>query len=182
MQSSKFKFNLYIMIYNSQKGVSLIIIFLIMTVIIAIVLSISTILSSEIKIIGDIGSSVSSFYAADIGIEKTLYFDRKQVIAGAKRGFCNTCNACNDPSVDPATWCNNCFTTDLDPGPTNGCDLTTCTNCKLDYDTTFSDKKYTVSATVSPDLITPTTSNLNINSKGLYRNVIRQINSFSSSK
>src|SRR3989344_5111408 len=111
------------MIHHSQKGVSLIISFFIMTIILAIVLGISTILFNEIKIISDISNSVSSFYAADTGIEKTLYFDRKQVTIGAVSGICNICNICNDSNIDPVTYCNNCTTTPLASG---GCDVSTC--------------------------------------------------------
>ncbi len=151
--------------YYNQKGVSLIITFFITTIIIAIVLSISTILFNEIKIIGDIGNSVSSFYAADTGIEKTLYFDRKQIPQGAARGFCNICTACNGSD------CQNCALSGSD------CGITTCTNCQLTYNSAFNGRTYSVSATVSPNVANPMLSDLIINSTGLYNGVTRQINS-----
>ncbi len=160
------KFNDQILKANCQRGVSLIITFLIMTVIIAIVLSISSILFNEIKIIGDIGNSVLAFHAADTGIEKTLYFDRKQIPVGGSRGFCNTCTACVNTTND----CNNCTLTG------SNCGLTTCTNCQLTYNAAFLGKTYSVSATVSPNIANPLLSDLIINSTGLYKGVTRQVN------
>lgn len=69
--------NLFKMFYTSERGVTFIITFLVMTVIVAVVLGISTILVNEIKVISNIGNYVSVFYAADTGVEKTLYFNRK---------------------------------------------------------------------------------------------------------
>ena len=65
------------MINNKQKGVSLIITLFIMIIILSVVLSISTILYSELKVIRNIGNATVSFYAADSGIEKVLYYDRQ---------------------------------------------------------------------------------------------------------
>ena len=63
------------MITDKQKGVSLIITFFIMIIILSVVFSVSGLLYSEIKVIRNIGNSVMSFYAADSGIEKVLYYD-----------------------------------------------------------------------------------------------------------
>jgi hypothetical protein len=63
------------MIADKQKGVSLIITFFVMIIILSVVLSVSALLYSEIKVIRDIGNSVVSFYAADSGVEKVLYYD-----------------------------------------------------------------------------------------------------------
>ena len=62
---------------NQQKGVTLIITFFITTIIITILLSISTILFREIKILGAIGNSVSAFYTNDSAREKALYINKK---------------------------------------------------------------------------------------------------------
>ena len=70
---------------NKENGVSLIITFFIMIIILAVVLSISTLLYSEVKIIRNIGSSVVGFYAADSGIEKVLFYD-KQVLPVVSTG------------------------------------------------------------------------------------------------
>lgn len=63
--------------YKSQKGISLIITFFIMIILLAVVLSISIILYSEIRVIRNMGDSVISFYAAESGIEKVLFYDRQ---------------------------------------------------------------------------------------------------------
>ncbi len=58
---------------NSQKGVSLYIAFLIMTILLSIALNMSTLLVSEIKIMREMGKSVVAYYAAETGIERELY-------------------------------------------------------------------------------------------------------------
>ena len=60
---------------NSQKGVSLYITFLVMTTLLSIALSMSTFLVSEIKIMREMGKSVTAYYAAETGIERELYED-----------------------------------------------------------------------------------------------------------
>ncbi|MFH1462752.1 MAG: hypothetical protein ABIG08_03615 [bacterium] len=57
----------------SEKGISLLFIILIMSVILAIGLGISGILVQQIKTTEQIGYSVVSFYAADSGVEQELY-------------------------------------------------------------------------------------------------------------
>jgi len=57
---------------KSQKGVSLYIAFLIMTILLSIALSMSTILVSEIKTMREMGKSVIAYYAAETGIEQEL--------------------------------------------------------------------------------------------------------------
>lgn len=106
------------MINNLERGVSLIITFFIMTIILSVVMAISTILYSEIKIIRNIGNSVVSFFAADGGVEKVLYYDRKEVPIGGERGMCNICNACPD--------CQQCsLVSGLD------CQPETCSDCHI---------------------------------------------------
>ncbi len=166
-------------IKNSQKGVSLIIVFLVMTVMIAIVLSIGTILFNEIKIIGAIGNSTSAFYSADTGIEKTSYLDRKKIPSGGSRGFCDICNSCNQAGVSPDTFCSNCVATPIE---VNGCDLATCRNCYITYDAIVADKTYTVYALVAPDPFNANYSVFTINSKGFFRQTIRQIEASSTSQ
>ena len=157
------------MYHNSQKGVSVIISFFIMTIMLAIILSISTILSNEIKALGSIGNSISSFFAADSGIEKTLYFDRKQLVGGANRGVCNLCDACSNLSTDPDTQCNICMATPL---VASGCAVDDCTNCEIPYESAFGGRTYTVDATVTT---VESVSNFLIHSKGLYQDLVRQI-------
>jgi len=153
------------MIKNSEKGVSLIITFFILVIVLAVVLSISVILYSEIRIIRNIGDSVVAFYAADSGVEKTLYYDRKVLpegMAGSKRGICNMCNYESCSIKNP-----------LEAG---GCDDTTCENCEVKFDSDLlNGKKYTVTAKVSQVLSQDDPplqfSNLTIDSIGSYNSV-----------
>ena len=57
--------------HSPERGVSLVITFLMMTIMLAVVLSVSAVLFTELKIINNIGASVSAFYAAESGAEKT---------------------------------------------------------------------------------------------------------------
>jgi len=63
----------YLRIYESQNGVSLLFIVLITSLILAISLGICAILIQEMRLMTEIGYSVSAFYAADSGIEAALY-------------------------------------------------------------------------------------------------------------
>ena len=153
------------MFNNSQKGILLIITFFILTIILAIVLSISTILYSEIKIIRNIGNSIVAFYAADSGIEKTLYYDRNKAPEGAKRGLCDICNyspgsanGCPTDNADSSINCNNCLSFGSD------CDPISCGDCEVSFDSFFDGKNY--------EVIISTTK---IDSKGNYKNVLRKI-------
>jgi hypothetical protein len=66
IQNSKFK------IQKLEKGVSIYLVILISTFILTVVLGLSTILISRIKVSREIGYSVIAFYGADTGIEKVL--------------------------------------------------------------------------------------------------------------
>lgn len=149
--------------FSSQRGVSLIITFMIMTIVLGVVLSMSVMLSSEVKITANIGNSVSSFYAAQSGAEKTLYFDRKQIPLGVDRGICSLCTTCAGEE------CIGCETTSLGA---DGCQPQTCNNCKVTYSSEFNNRTYKVSATVSPDGIY---SAFTIQAKGFYKNTSRAI-------
>ncbi|OGZ67075.1 MAG: hypothetical protein A3D35_02810 [Candidatus Staskawiczbacteria bacterium RIFCSPHIGHO2_02_FULL_34_9] len=151
--------------YKKQKGVSLIIVFFTMTILLVTLLSISTILFNEVKIVSNASNAVSSFYASNSGIEKTLYYARKQIPAGGYTGVCNICNACNSSD------CQNCVTAPLASG---GCDLTTCNNCQVTYQSSFDNRTYLVDATISPDS-NPAYSVLSISSKGVYNNTARTL-------
>ena len=61
------------MLPTNQKGIALLFTMLIMSVILAVAAGISVILIQETKMIGEIGHSVVSFYAADSGVEQQLY-------------------------------------------------------------------------------------------------------------
>jgi hypothetical protein len=71
IQNSKSK------IQKLEKGVSIYLVILISTFILAVALGLSTILISRIKVSQEIGYSVVAFYAADTGIERILYDIRK---------------------------------------------------------------------------------------------------------
>ena len=62
--------------YNKEKGVTLYLSVVIMSIMMSIVLGISTIVFYQIKIVKGLGDSVVSFYAADTGIERILYDDK----------------------------------------------------------------------------------------------------------
>jgi len=179
----RINFNMKNLIKNSQKGVSLIMTFFIMIIILAVVLVISMILYSEIRIVRNISNSVASFYASDSGIEKVLYYDRKVVPQGAARGlcsmfdtlnnpdsYCRTDGDPNNPALDHSVFCN----------PTagnltgDGCNPETCNNCEIDFSANLNlagDKNYVIKATVAP-------SSFDINSTGSYKNVSRAIQLF----
>ena len=70
-----------------ERGVSLYLALLIMTILLSIGLGISAILFSQIKIISGIGDSVVAFYAADTGIEEVLY--RGTDVSGALENGAN---------------------------------------------------------------------------------------------
>lgn len=166
---------------NKQKGVSLIITFFIMVIILAMDLSISAILYSELKVVRNIGNSVLAFYAADSGVEKVLYYDRKLLPIEEEqfgsRGLCYMCFSSNpdkcseDPggnSGDKSIFCNSCQYVGSD------CDPLTCSDCQVGFETELDDEKhYKIRATVAElgeDLF------LTIDSTGYYKeDVLRAI-------
>lgn len=162
---------------NSQKGVTLIITFFIMTIILAVVLSISIVLYREIKIIRNIGNSVVSFYAADSGIEKVLYYDRKEKPIDVKSGICAMC-ATEDPTC-PADYPTDQSVACICDLPTGtDCDPLSCESCNISFHTNLNDEAtYSVIVNASME---DNISNLIINSAGNFRSVKRAVNVFSS--
>jgi len=67
---------------HSQKGISLMFAIFILTFTLGITLGTSTILVRQMKIMREIGYSAVAFFAADSGIEKILYEDRKNNLVG----------------------------------------------------------------------------------------------------
>lgn len=63
---------------QNQKGVSLYLTIVILSVLMSCLLTLIGISISQIKIIWTLGDSVTAFYAADTGIEQVLYRIRKQ--------------------------------------------------------------------------------------------------------
>lgn len=135
-----FKKNLFKNIF-SEKGISILIVFFVMVIILAVVLGINVIILSEMKITREIGYSVISFYAGDTGLEKTLYYDRKIIPSGGTRGICDICNSCSDCGVD-------CAKDGID------CDPTTCTDCQITYISQLNQqpniRSFKVVSTISP--------------------------------
>lgn len=164
-----------IMRKNSEKGISLIITFFVLVIILAVVLSISIILYSEIKIIRNMGYSVVAYYAAESGVEKVLYYDRKVIPDGALRGICNICTAC--PDSQGPLYCQFCLLTS--PHGTE-CSSVNCLDCEVDFSTNFDDasgKTYDVKAIVSPNQ-SDNSSDFNVNITGQYRGAKRAIEIF----
>ena len=68
--------------FTNQRGVSLLFIILISSVILSIGAGVSVIIIQEVKIIEQVGDSVVSFYAADSGVEEQLFDLYKALPAG----------------------------------------------------------------------------------------------------
>jgi hypothetical protein len=143
---------------GKEKGTALIITFFVMTIMLSIVLGIAAILFIEIKMIRGLGNSVVAFYAADSGIEKTLYYDRKVLTGGRLRGLCDIPNTCSDCQIRKFDG--------------NDCGVDTCTDCDIYFSTEFGGKKYEVKAEIRPSEQTTVTS---IKSFGTYQGTTRAI-------
>lgn len=152
---------------KNQRGVSLVITFFIMAVMLAVVLNISLILHSKVTIVANVGNSISAFYAAESGIEKTLYYDRKVIQGKQTRGFCNICASCKP------TDCKNCVATSLTTSGSNGCDPVNCKNCKITYDSSFDGRDYSVDAMLTPYSQGSNVYTLSIDCKGSYKGTVR---------
>lgn len=175
---------------DKQKGVSLIITFFIMIIILAVVLSVSVLLYSEVKVMRNIGNSTASLYAADSGIEKVLYYDRKVLatnVGVASRGLCSMYdtlinnNACPDSTqvsglADSSLYCNNSALPYVYKDPSNnpnGCDPVTCNDCLISFNTTLdTGATYYVSGKVYPD---GESSDFEVESRGAFNGAQRQI-------
>ncbi len=150
------------MIKNSEKGVSLILTFFVLVIVLAVVLSVSVILYSEIKIIRNIGDSVVAFYAADSGVEKVLYYDRKTAPEGIGRGFCGICDYEECISGTPSGA---------------DCAFDTCTDCEISFETDLNSagsKSYEINAKISPEISDEGAefSKLSIDSAGSYYSLL----------
>jgi len=60
-----------------QKGISLYLTIVLLALMMSSVLTLSAILTSQMKIVFNLGNAVTAFMAADAGIERALYRDRK---------------------------------------------------------------------------------------------------------
>jgi len=163
---------------NLQKGVSLIITFFIMIIVLSVVLSVSILLYSQLKILRNIGNSVVAFYAADSGIEKVLYYDW-QVKNGDTRGLCSMLDPtktdyCKESgSGDSSIYCGS-------PTPSTfigGCAPNVCNDCTVTFKTILSNRaSYSVSASVSVSEEFGPSVDFNAIGKGEFGGTTRQIN------
>jgi len=165
---------------DCQSGVSLIISFFVMVIIVAIVLAITTLLYNEIKMVRNIGNSVVAFYAADSGIEKVLYYDRKIIPTGTTRGLCSMVNAVlnttacptrsDNSEIDSGLNCNQVSGVDFAvAGSAGGCDTNACDDCTISFSTSLDSLKgYEVTAKVA-------SSTLTIDSLGTYNKLTRKV-------
>jgi len=145
---------------KSQKGVSVYLAFMLMTILLAIGLGINYLVASEIKVMRNMNNSVIAFYTAETGIEKTLYLDNMVKPEGGLRGLCYICDSSNSGEWDT------CAATGTD------CNLISCGNCKVVFQQTISGKKHSVEAQVTTiDGNTSTT----IKSVGTYKTTRRAI-------
>ena len=165
--------------------------FFIMVIALSVIVSISPFIYNEIQIIKDLGNSTVSFYGADSGIEKVLYYDRHLRPSATQRGLCalyplNTATnpqGCPDAvadrgqAEDESLYCNNQTVPEvLDPANyPYGCSLNSCNSCKISFTTTFDNIEYSVVASTYPGE-DGKTSVLDIESKGMFGNTSRQIN------
>jgi hypothetical protein len=86
---------------TTKKGVSLYLALIIMFILIAIGLGVSLIIVSQMKMMKGMGDSVVAFYAADTGIEHSLYNSRIEVGNGQVSGSVGDANyQVTSPSAD----------------------------------------------------------------------------------
>jgi len=143
-----------------ERGVALYLALMIMFILIAIGLGVSLIIVSQMKMMKGMGDSVVAFYAADTGIDKTIFYDNKVIPFGGTRGLCYMRNPIICPDCD---WtCSGCGWSGAD------CNDTTCTDCTLIYESTFNGKEYRVEAKVTGVVTT-------IKSTGSYKGIKRAI-------
>lgn len=180
---------------DKQKGVSLIITFFVMIIIVSVVLSVSILLYSEVKVMKNVGGSMISIFAADSGIEKVLYYDRKVLAtmadeSVAARGLCSMYmydpvynpNACagdpnpSDPSLEHGIYCSPdaSFTPPVsgDSNPDHGCDYNVCDDCTIKFSTIFDERTYIATAKIYPN---GGLSTFEIESKGIFGSTERKI-------
>ncbi len=83
---------------SSQKGLAIYLSIAIMSIFLFIVLGMSTIIFQQLKVTKRIGDSVAAFYAADTGIERSLYDSKQCTIINVTNGEkCpNNCEGDND--------------------------------------------------------------------------------------
>ena len=73
---------------TEERGISLYLAFMIMTLLLGIALGASALLMAEISILKGIGHSVFAFYATDAGVERALYLDTTLCVEEEDRAGC----------------------------------------------------------------------------------------------
>ncbi len=73
---------------QTQRGVSLYMVFMIMTLLLGIGFGMSALLLTQLDTLRGIGYSVLAFYATDAGIERVLYIDQKTCVNSPTRLSC----------------------------------------------------------------------------------------------
>lgn len=81
--------------FVGQKGISLYLAVMTMTILLAIVLGLSVILIGQTKMIKRMGDSVIAFYAADTGMERVLYAIRKENPVYVPSNCSDPCDPCS---------------------------------------------------------------------------------------
>jgi len=167
-------------IKNKEKGVSLIIAFFVMIIIIAVVLALSVLSYGQIKILKNIAESVSAFYVADTGVEVVLYYDRAYNKGKTTMSHCGACNICND-----FTKGDHICGLGSDNLPSCKCkdsvEITNCNSCTSSFYENYGSvgkvRTYVVEAKVDAN-----GKKLEINSTGIFNNIGRAINVISENK
>ena len=163
-------------VLKPEQGVSLIITFFVMIIILSVTLSISSLLYSEVKVIRNVSNSTAGLYAADSGVEKVLYYDRQVVPEGAVRGLCSMFDLTNnngcvsESGIENSIYCLDQSITSLDNG---GCNIDRCDNCTVYFSTNFDNKThYITTVKIFPY---ENKSIFEIDSKGISDKAQRQI-------
>ena len=104
--SNLFRISIFEFRISQQKGITLLLVIVLLTAILSISIGVFMIVYGQLLISGEIGSSFIALYAADQAIEKMLYLDRP----GNKCDPPNpSCNVTNLAAENPLA----CYTTDL---------------------------------------------------------------------
>lgn len=99
----------------SKKGASLVLALLILSAILAIAFGVSSLILGEIKISKNIPKSLKAYYAAETGIERSLYDARK----GAGAGDIGTPPSCSDGGAVCLDDADACYSVDFTAGSPN---------------------------------------------------------------
>jgi len=83
------QFSIFNFQFSNQKGISLLFVVLVMSVILTISLGISSILNKQTSVMREIGYSVVAFYAADSGIEEVLAESDPKDLDGVEKPLTN---------------------------------------------------------------------------------------------